>query len=93
MNIDKLIFPRFKRFKTMNLGLKRLSFLLTFSSAIIALGGLSGFWYLNEIPDKGAFLALGLIVGLYVGFWILLRIIYWIIDGFKPEVKSNSANV
>jgi hypothetical protein len=55
MNIDKLIFPRFKRFQTMNLGLKRLFFLLTFTSAILGVGAAVVLEYSNFFYDGGFF--------------------------------------
>ena len=89
MNIDKLISPRFKRFQTMNLGLKRLLFLVTFPVCVLALViGISGviIMFANDQSfksDSGLMIVTGVsIVLCYIPFWVSVRILYWIFDGF-----------
>lgn len=89
MNIDKLIYPRFKRFETMNLGLKRLLFLVTFPICVLAL-----FMAIANViilltsdqdfdSDSGMIILTSIsIILCYIPFWVSVRILYWVFDGF-----------
>ncbi len=62
-----------KRIKELNKGTLRLLFIASFVPAIIVQ---SSFGFLNEDFWAPLFLTL-------VGYWILVRVILWIIDGYK----------
>jgi len=84
MNIDKLIFPFYNRFKTLNVGVKRLLFLLTFPvMIIIVLIGIAG------IGNDRIYLLILLGPMLYMLFWILVRACLWVFDGFIQNGSGN----
>lgn len=93
MNIDKLIIPRFKRFKQMGIGLKRLLFVLTFPFGFLGFLVLIGSGVLFLFDDHRSYILSAFISGISFGgyfvFWILVRVILWVYDGYnekEPEV-------
>ncbi|SNS04623.1 hypothetical protein SAMN06295967_102228 [Belliella buryatensis] len=87
MNIDKFILPRFKRFRTVHIGIKRLLFVLTFPIFITSI--LAFIYCLFEMyigpsyldADVGAGISFVLALS-YLVFWTLVRIVIWVYDGF-----------
>ena len=73
MNIDKLIFPRFKRFETMNLGLKRMLFVLTFFPLLFLVGAIICVMYYENRKGIDAISAFAICFAIYIGFWIICR--------------------
>jgi Na+/pantothenate symporter len=88
MNIDYLIIPRFKRFQSMNLGLKRMLFLLTFIPALGFIGAILWFMYFENMDGTDGLLVFAISVSCYVAFWTFIRTIYWIVDGFTGVEKQ-----
>jgi hypothetical protein len=82
MSIDHFIFPRFKRFSTMNLGLKRMLFLISFPLFIFGLGVFLYSLLVGDLRNDEPLIILGIIVGSYLGFWVFVRLVYWVVDGF-----------
>lgn len=77
MNVDKLIYPYYDRFNTLNLGIKRLLFLLIFPVMIVlVLIGVAG------IGNDRIYLLILIGPSLYMLFWVLVRTILWVLDGF-----------
>lgn len=95
MNIDKFIFPKFKRFDSMNLGLKRLLFLLSFPPTVILTVGFVFALTYNSIvvphrkEDPVAFFIPIFIVIAYILFWVIVRLFFWTYDGFIQNSNNR----
>lgn len=86
MNINELI-PGFNRFKTVNLGLKRMLFVL----GIPLVGTWSYFTVEGDRYYQGIpMIFFGLFAVLYwIIYWITIRIVFWVNDGFFDNRSGN----
>lgn len=94
MKIETYILPRFKRFRTLNPGIKRLLFALTFpvfaGALILFIGSVICLLILPYEDPVGEIAAISSFVVLsYFAFWIVIRVIIWVYDGFFPANPSN----
>lgn len=82
MNINALI-PAFKRFKTINLGVKRMLFALGIPIVIFLAGAtIDGDKTFQGIPF--VFLAFFTVI-YWIFYWVIIKVILWVYDGFGEK--------